>query len=139
MTVHPTPDPESLRIAALFAGIGGIEVGMHSAGHETVVLCEWDAAAQRVLKARFPSLPLVTDVAEMDALPDVDLVTAGFPCQDLSQAGRTAGIRGDRSGLVEHVFRLLDSAEHDPTWLLLENVFFMLSLDRGEAMRWLTA
>jgi len=133
---RPTKRP--LRIAAIFAGIGGIEVGMHAAGHETVVLCEWNEAAQRVLAERFPSLPLVPDVAEMDALPAVDLVTAGFPCQDLSQAGGTAGIRGERSGLVEHVFRLLDGAEHDPTWLLLENVSFMLSLDRGEAMRWLT-
>ena len=48
------------------------------------------------------------------------------------------GHPGDRSGLVEHVFRLLDEAPNSPTWLLLENVSFMLSLDRGEAMRWLT-
>ena len=139
MSTNPTPEPPGLRIAALFAGIGGIEVGMHAAGHETTVLCEWDEAAQRVLGARFPEVPVVGDVAEMESLPDVDLVTAGFPCQDLSQAGRTAGIRGDRSGLVEHVFRLLDGAGREPTWLLLENVSFMLSLDRGEAMRWLTA
>jgi DNA (cytosine-5)-methyltransferase 1 len=126
-------------VAALFAGIGGIEVGLQSAGHETRVFCEWDESAQRVLRDRFPSIPVVGDVREMDALPDVDLVTAGFPCQDLSQAGGTAGIRGKRSGLVEHVFRLLDGANEPPTWLLLENVSFMLSLDRGEAMRWLTA
>ncbi len=129
---------ESLRVAALFAGIGGIEVGLHGAGHETHLLCEWDAAAQRVLAHQFPDTPLVGDVADLECLPDVDLVTAGFPCQDLSQAGRTAGIRGDRSGLVEHVFRLLDGAASEPTWLLLENVSFMLALDRGEAMRWLT-
>jgi len=127
-----------LSVAALFAGIGGIELGLQAAGHQTHLLCEWDAAAQRVLQTRFPETPLVGDVAEVDALPEVDLVTAGFPCQDLSQAGRTAGIRGERSGLVEHVFRLLDSADHEPTWLLLENVSFMLSLDRGAAMRWLT-
>jgi DNA (cytosine-5)-methyltransferase 1 len=126
-------------MAALFAGIGGIEVGMHAAGHRTVVLCEWDLAAQRVLRAHFSGTPLVGDVADMEALPEVDVVTAGFPCQDLSQAGRTAGIRGTRSGLVQHVFRLLDQAAHAPTWLVLENVSFMLALDRGEAMRWLTA
>src|SRR4051794_36050734 len=130
--------PDRLRVAALFAGIGGIEVGLHAAGHETAVLCEWDQAAQRVLRARFPDVPLVGDVAEMDELPEVDLVTAGFPCQDLSQAGRTAGIEGAQSGLVGHVFRLLDGARETPTWLLLENVSFMLALDRGKAMRWLT-
>ena len=112
---------------------------MHAAGHRTVVLCEWDAAAQRVLLEHFGGTPLVGDVAEMESLPDVDVVTAGFPCQDLSQAGRTAGIQGDRSGLVQHVFRLLDQAAHPPTWLVFENVSFMLALDRGEAMRWLTA
>lgn len=136
-----TPGASSgqLRVAALFAGVGGIEVGLHAAGHETVLFCEWDPSAQRVLRAHYPTVPLVADVAKLESLPTADLVTAGFPCQDLSQAGRTAGIRGQRSGLVEHVFRLLDNATHQPTWLLLENVSFMLSLDGGRAMRWLTA
>lgn len=127
-----------LAVAGLFAGIGGIELGLHDAGHETALLCEWDGTARRVLEHRFPTIPLACDVAELDSIPRVDLVTAGFPCQDLSQAGRTAGIRGTRSGLVDHVFRLLDGADPGPRWLLLENVSFMLSLDRGEAMRWLT-
>ena len=129
---------QSLRVAGLFAGIGGIEVGLHAAGHETVLLCEWDSAARRVLSERFPKIPLHGDIAQVETLPEVDLLTAGFPCQDLSQAGNTVGITGSRSGLVSHVFRLLDSAEADPTWLLLENVSFMLQLDKGEAMRWLT-
>jgi DNA (cytosine-5)-methyltransferase 1 len=64
-------------------------------------------------------------------------VAAGFPCQDLSQAGRTAGIEGAQSGLVDHVFRLLDEAKHEFRWLLLENVPFMLQLDRGDAMSYL--
>jgi DNA (cytosine-5)-methyltransferase 1 len=127
-----------LRVAGLFAGIGGIEVGLHRAGHDTGFLCEWDQSARLVLAERFPSVPLAGDVTELRALPEVDLVTAGFPCQDLSQAGTTAGIRGSRSGLVDHVFRLLDDARPEPAWLVLENVSFMLSLDRGEAMRWLT-
>jgi DNA (cytosine-5)-methyltransferase 1 len=129
----------SLRVAGLFAGIGGIESGLQQAGHESVFLCEWDEAAGRVLADRFPGIPLEGDIAQVDRLPEVDLVTAGFPCQDLSQAGRTAGIAGSRSGLVEHVFRLLDRADAPPMWLLFENVSFMLQLDRGEAMRWLTA
>jgi DNA (cytosine-5)-methyltransferase 1 len=126
-------------VAALFAGIGGIEVGLAQSGWETVLFCEWDESAQHVLEARFPDVPLVGDIRNLESLPEVELVTAGFPCQDLSQAGRTAGIQGARSGLVEHVFRLLDAASPGPEWLLLENVSFMLSLDRGAAMQWLTA
>lgn len=130
---------QTLTVAGLFAGIGGIELGLRAAGHESVVLCEWDDAARRVLSERFPDIPLAGDIAQLDALPEVDLVAAGFPCQDLSQAGTTAGIAGTRSGLVSNVFRLLDTANPGPTWLLLENVSFMLALDRGEAMRWLTS
>lgn len=127
-----------LKVAGLFAGIGGIEIGLARAGHETTLLCEWDPAARRVLESHFPTTPLSGDVAELRDIGAVDLVTAGFPCQDLSQAGHTEGITGSRSGLVGHVFRLIDEADPSPTWLLLENVSFMLSLDRGEAMRWLT-
>jgi DNA (cytosine-5)-methyltransferase 1 len=65
------------------------------------------------------------------------VLTAGFPCQDLSQAGRTAGIEGDQSGLIANVFRLLQPTKTRPTWLLLENVPFMLQLQRGRAMRYL--
>lgn len=129
---------DDLRVAALFAGIGGIEVGLHQAGHKTILLCEWDDSARRVLTERFPGVPLAGDIAQLEALPEAELVTAGFPCQDLSQAGRTAGITGSRSGLATHVFRLLDGANPPPKWLLLENVSFMLQLDRGAAMRWLT-
>ena len=128
----------SLSVAGLFAGIGGIELGLHEAGHHSKLLCEWDAAAQRVLAVRFADTKLVGDVVDLEELPAVDLVTAGFPCQDLSQAGRTAGIAGSKSGFVEHVFRLLDGVDPGPTWLLLENVSFMLQLDRGRAMSWLT-
>jgi DNA (cytosine-5)-methyltransferase 1 len=131
-------DATSMSVAGLFAGIGGIEAGLHRASLEPVLLCEWDPAAQRVLRTHFPDVPLVGDIADLPALPEVDLVSAGFPCQDLSQAGRTAGIRGSRSGLVGHVFRLLDTADPAPTWLLLENVSFMLSLERGRALTWLT-
>ncbi len=130
---------QNLTVAGLFAGIGGIEVGLHAAGHKTAMLCEWDEAARRVLSHRFPDIALAGDIAELAEIPNVDLLAAGFPCQDLSQAGATAGIAGTRSGLVSNVFRLLDTTKNGPTWLLLENVSFMLALDRGEAMRWLTS
>ena len=60
------------------------------------------------------------DVTGLRSLPKTDLLSAGFPCTDLSQAGRTAGIVGEASGLVSYVFDLLKSA--DPTWLVFENV-----------------
>ncbi|HUA27837.1 MAG TPA: DNA (cytosine-5-)-methyltransferase [Streptosporangiaceae bacterium] len=129
--------PETgLRVAGLFAGIGGIELGLHRAGHRSVLLNEIEPGAQAVLRAHFPDIELTGDVCDLRSLPDADLIAAGFPCQDLSQAGRTLGIRGSRSGLVDKVFELLETA--DPRWLLLENVPFMLQLDRGRAMQHLT-
>lgn len=125
----------SLSVAGLFAGIGGIEVGLHEAGASTELLCEWWEPAQAVLTERFPGVPLVGDVRELDHLPDVDLVAAGFPCTDLSQAGRTKGITGEASGLVAEVFRLI--RDRPVQLLLLENVRNMLVLDKGEAMRYL--
>lgn len=133
-TVTP---PTGLDVVGLFAGIGGIEIGLGEAGHRSKLLCEIDDGAQAVLEARFDEVEIQSDVTRLEDLPSCDLVAAGFPCQDLSQAGRTAGITGSQSSLVEHVFRLLDSADSKPTWLLLENVSFMLSLDRGNAMTWL--
>jgi DNA (cytosine-5)-methyltransferase 1 len=125
-----------MSVVGLFAGIGGFELGLKAAGHETVLLCDFEPASQAVLAARFPGIPLVGDVRELIGLPKAGIIAAGFPCQDLSQAGRTAGISGERSGVVSEVFRLL--RDGDPKWLLLENVPFMLQLERGAAMRFLT-
>ena len=123
-----------LRVAGLFAGIGGLEVGLARAGHRTTFLCEIDPGAVAVLRERFPRTPLHEDITSLDRLPPgIELVAAGFPCQDLSQAGRTRGIRGRQSSLVDHVFRLLRAS--DIPWVLLENVPFMLQLGRGAAMR----
>lgn len=128
-------DRRSLRVAGLFAGIGGLELGLSRAGHRTAALCEIWEPAQAVLGQRFPELALDGDVRALEALPEgAELVTAGFPCTDLSQAGRTAGIGGAQSGLVAHVFRLLD--RHDPRYLVLENVRNMLPLDGGRAMHY---
>lgn len=129
--------PRPLTVVGLFAGIGGIEQGLQAAGHHTELLCELWQPAQVVLTDRFPDVPLHDDVRTLPALPGADLVTAGFPCTDLSQAGRTAGITGRQSGLVGEVFRLLRQTE--ARWLLLENVRNMLPLDQGAAMRYLVA
>jgi DNA (cytosine-5)-methyltransferase 1 len=122
-----------LSVAGLFAGVGGFEKGLAAAGHHTELLCEIDPLARAVLAARFPGVPLHDDIQTLTTLPrKVDLLVGGFPCQDLSQAGRTAGIRGSRSGLVGEVFRLLSvrPVKH----VLLENVPFMLQLAGGHAM-----
>jgi DNA (cytosine-5)-methyltransferase 1 len=126
------------RVVGLFAGIGGIERGLLRSGHHASLLCENEPTALAVLRERFASVPLVQDVRDLDRLPaGTTLVAAGFPCQDLSQAGKTAGIAGSRSGLVGEVFRLL-RRDRAP-WLLLENVPFMLQLAHGQAMEVITA
>jgi DNA (cytosine-5)-methyltransferase 1 len=124
---------EIVKVSGLFAGIGGIELGMAAAGHETVLFCERWAPARAVLSHRYPDVPIHGDVNTLASLPgETTVVTAGFPCQDLSQAGTTAGIDGVRSGLVAQVFRLID-AQRVPI-VVLENVSFMLRLARGKAM-----
>lgn len=123
-----------MKVAGLFAGIGGLELGLSAAGHQTSLTCEIWAPARAVLAARMPGVPCEPDVQHLSALPgDVEMLVGGFPCQDLSQAGLTAGIGGKRSSLVGHVFRLLD--ERRVPWIVLENVSFMLQLERGRAMR----
>lgn len=123
-----------VKVAGLFAGVGGFERGLAAAGHEPVMLCEIWEPARAVLAARMPDIPRRRDIRELKALPkEVELVAGGFPCQDLSQAGQTAGIGGSRSSLVGEIFRLLDNRR--VPWVVLENVSFMLQLDKGSAMR----
>lgn len=133
-----------MKIAGLFAGIGGIELGFHKAlgnSVQTEMLCEWWAPAQAVLSTRFAGVDLHPDVRELRDLPrGLDLLSAGFPCTDLSQAGRTAGIAGAQSGLVSNVFealRLTATTEGRLPWLMIENVPNMLTLDKGKAMAYL--
>jgi DNA (cytosine-5)-methyltransferase 1 len=126
---------ERFSVAGLFAGIGGIERGLGLHGGEAELLCEYWDPAHRVLAARFPDVPLVEDVRDLRSLPKVDLVSAGFPCTDLSQAGRMDGINGSASGLVAEVFRLIRRPR--APMLMLENVRNMLVLDGGAAMHYL--
>lgn len=127
------------RMVGLFAGIGGLELGLAAHGWSTELLCEIDSGARAVLSARFPDVEVHQDITRLRGLPaGTELVAAGFPCQDLSQAGRTAGITGARSGLVDEVFRLV-RRRRGPRWLLIENVPFMLQLGRGQAMRHITS
>lgn len=127
-----------MNIAGLFAGIGGFELGMQRSGHHASLLCDILPESKAVLSARFPNVEFRDDITKLRSLPaDVNAICAGFPCQDLSQAGRTAGIDGERSGLIGEVFRLLRRRKV-PT-VILENVPFMLQLNGGRAMRAITA
>jgi hypothetical protein len=123
---------------SLFSGIGGFEIGFVRAGFKTALMCERDAAAQAVLRQRFPDISLASDIAELTDLPACDVLVGGWPCQDLSQAGRTAGLDGDQSGLVSHIFRLIDASRDKPNTVILENVAFSLKLQKGRAIRYVT-
>jgi DNA (cytosine-5)-methyltransferase 1 len=125
------------KVVGLFAGIGGIELGLARTGHTACLFVENNPNAQAVLRKRFSGVALHSDITSLGSLPtDATLVTAGFPCQDLSQAGQTRGIDGSQSGLVEHLFRLL-RRKRVPN-VLVENVPFMLRLQRGQALSYLT-
>lgn len=128
------------KIAGFFAGVGGIEEGFHREGCETVFLCEKDERAKAVLQKRFPNAEIVGAIEDVECIPKVDIVTAGFPCQDLSQAGKKIGIQGEQSGLVQHLFRIIKnlSIEDRPKWIVIENVSYMISLDSGNAIKYLT-
>ena len=128
-----------LKVAGLFAGVGGLELGFHLAGHQTTLLVESMPEARAVLRERFAGVPLLEDVRELtaDALPaGVDVISAGFPCQDLSSVGLKEGILGSRSGLIGEVLRLL--RDRPVPWLILENVPFLLDLSRGKALQLIT-
>lgn len=128
-----------LVVTGLFAGVGGLEEGFRQAGHESAMLCELDPLARHVLRRHFPNTEITTDVTTLKGLPDCDVLTAGFPCQDLSQVGRRKGISGPNSGLIERLFHLLRRQKKPPEWIILENVPFMLVLDRGRAIRAVTS
>lgn len=124
-------------ILGLFSGIGGIELGLHRAGFDVAVaLYEWWEPARSVLSDRFPESDLHGDVLGLRDLHGAAVLTAGFPCTDLSQAGRTSGLEGSASGLIRYVLRLLDEVR--PQWLLVENVPNMLRLGKGAAIREIT-
>lgn len=125
-----------MNVAGLFSGIGGLELPFARRGIHTLTLCDVWEPSRQVLASRFPGVKIHADICELSELPEeASVVTAGFPCTDLSQAGRMAGISGAQSSLVGHVFRLIKN--HPLDWLVLENVRNMLVLDGGSAMAYL--
>lgn len=125
-----------MSLVGLFAGIGGFERAFQLAGFESELLCEIDPTASVILRHRFPDATIVGDIRDIDALPSTtSILTAGFPCQDLSMAGNKSGINGGKSGVVAAMFALV-AKSRVPT-IVLENVNFMLHLDSGRGMLWL--
>lgn len=131
----------------LFAGIGGFSCGFERAGVKTVAGVEIDAAARRVFARNFPDAALFDDVTKVGGddlravgfVPGRGIITAGWPCQDISVArrGRSGpddqdGLAGARSGLFFEVVRLL--GELQPQWFVLENVPRLLSINGGRDM-----
>jgi DNA (cytosine-5)-methyltransferase 1 len=125
---------------SLFAGIGGFDLALQRAGVEVVASVEWDKHAQNILRQRFPETTVLGDIQEVTGeqliragfTPDDGIITGGFPCQDLSVAGKRAGLAGKRSGLFWEICRLLDETRTQT--VILENVPGLLSSNNGRDM-----
>lgn len=123
---------EKLRVLDLFSGIGGFSLGLErTGGFETVAFCEIEDYPRRVLAKHWPDVPIYEDVRNVtasrlaaDAI-DVDVITGGFPCQDISISGRQAGLGNTRSGLWTELCRII--CEVRPQYAIVENVTNLLS------------
>jgi DNA (cytosine-5)-methyltransferase 1 len=112
-----------MRIGSLFSGIGGLDLACEQAFNgETVWQVEREPYCQRVLESRWPNAKRHSDVREVGAhnLEPIDVLCGGFPCQDLSQAGRHAGLDGEKSGLYTELLRI--AQELAPSYVVMENV-----------------
>jgi DNA (cytosine-5)-methyltransferase 1 len=127
----------SLTFLDIFAGIGGMRRGLEAAGHRCVGYIEWDKWARKSYEAIFNTEGewSATDVTTVRAseLPAADIWGFGFPCQDLSVAGKQLGFNGNRSSLFFTVVDLIRQLPEDsrPEWLICENVMGFLSSNRG--------
>jgi DNA (cytosine-5)-methyltransferase 1 len=125
---------------ALFAGAGGGILGGHLLGWKTVCAVEWADYPRRVLLARqrdgiLPRFPIWDDVQTFDGRPwkgRVDIITGGFPCQDISAAGKGAGIDGERSGMWKHMARIINEVR--PRFAFVENSPMLTSRGLGTVL-----
>ena len=123
-----------MTFGSLFAGIGGLDLGLERAGMECAWQVEIDPFCRKVLAKHWPDVPKYEDVTEVGAhnLEPVDLICGGFPCQDLSYAGKGAGIEGERSGLWTEYARIV--RELQPRYVLVENVPALLGRGMGRVL-----
>ncbi len=115
-----------MKVGSLFSGIGGIELGFERAGFKTEWFIERDPYAKEILKKRFPNTKIYEDVTEIDfeSVPKVDILTGGFPCQNISNAGKRAGIEGSRSSLWKYYLKAIRTIR--PKVAFIENVSALL-------------
>lgn len=111
-----------MKVLDLFSGIGGFSLGLERAGMHTVAFCEIDPFARQVLKKHWPKTPVCDDVRTMRGTEygAIDVVCGGFPCTDISRAGKMAGLAGERSGLWGEMRRIIGEAA--PKFVIIENV-----------------
>ena len=123
-----------MRVLDLFSGIGGFSLGLERAGMETVAFCEYDEHARSILRKHWSDIPIHNDVRKLDGKQyrgSIDVVCGGFPCQDLSSAGKQLGFEGDRSSLYGEMLRII--SECRPRYAIFENVTGLLTGGQG---RW---
>lgn len=127
------------KYGSLFAGVGGFDIGFDAAGWECGFQVEWDKHCQQVLTHHWPEVPKWWDVSEVNGaeLPPVDLITFGSPCQDLSLAGKRAGLEGSRSNLFFEATRIIQEMRNAtngqyPRWAIWENVAGAFSSNGGK-------
>jgi len=127
-----------MKIGSLFSGYGGLDLAVTAVtGGEVVWHCEWDDAPSKILKRNFPGIPNYRDVTKVDftQVEKVDILTGGFPCQDLSLAGKRAGLaEGTRSGLWSEFARAIE--ELQPKLVVIENVRGLLSAKADNGMEY---
>lgn len=118
-----------MKFGSLFAGVGGFDLGLEAAGWTCAWQVEWDKHCQQVLGHHWPDVPKWWDVSDVNGteLPPVDVITFGSPCQDLSVAGKRAGLEGSRSNLFFEATRIIkemrDATRNTfPRWAIWENV-----------------
>jgi DNA (cytosine-5)-methyltransferase 1 len=124
-----------MKFIDMFCGMGTARMGFEQAGHECVYSIEWDKHKRRIYDVIFGKEPEGRDIRDTrtDELPQSDCWVAGFPCQDISVAGKQVGFEGNRSSLYFQVMRLLHETkeENRPKYLLFENVKNFFSVNGG--------